>query len=100
MRALDKSEIKILSAFLFILATLGFLGIYSRQNSQRVQKSAEEIDRSQEIKFHLQKAFTLSSVMASAARVKNEANAVGTGQSSGPSDDFDSVKTDDDGFIF
>jgi len=68
MRALDKSEKKILAAFLFILATLSFLAIFSNHNSRRVMDSVEQVDHSQEIKFHLEKAFSMSSDMAAAAR--------------------------------
>jgi two-component system, NarL family, sensor kinase len=68
MRPLDRSEKKILSAFLFILVTLGFLAIFSTRNSKRIMQSAEDVDRSQEIKFHLEKAFSMSSDMAAAAR--------------------------------
>src|SRR4051812_3798106 len=67
MRVLDKSEKKILAAFLFILATLSFLAIYSNHNSRRVIQSAEEVDHSQEIKFHLEKTFSMLSDMAAAA---------------------------------
>src|SRR5260221_1963765 len=68
MRPLDKSEKKISAAFLFILATLSFLAFFSNHNSRRVMQSAEEVNRSQEIKFHLEKAFSMSSDMAAAAR--------------------------------
>jgi two-component system NarL family sensor kinase len=68
MRALDKSEKKVFAAFLFILATLGFLAFFSNHNSRRVIQSAEAVDHSQEIKYHLEKAFSMSSDMAAAAR--------------------------------
>jgi two-component system, NarL family, sensor kinase len=68
MRALDKSEKKVLTAFLFILLALGFLAFFSNHNSRRFIRSAEDVDRSQEIKFHLEKAFAMSSDMAAAAR--------------------------------
>jgi PAS domain S-box-containing protein len=68
MRALDKSERKVFAAFLFILATLGFLAFFSNHNSKRVMQSVEDVNRSQEIKFHLEKAFSISSEMAAVAR--------------------------------
>jgi two-component system NarL family sensor kinase len=68
MNPLDKSEKKVLGAFLFILATLAFLAVFSNHNSKRVMQSVEQIDRSQEIKYHLEKAFSMSSDMAAAAR--------------------------------
>jgi two-component system NarL family sensor kinase len=68
IRPLDKSEKKVLAAFLFILATLGFLAIFSNHNSRRFIQSSEAIDHSQEIKYHLEKAFSMSSDMAAAAR--------------------------------
>jgi PAS domain S-box-containing protein len=68
MRALDNSEKKIFGAFLFILATLGFLAIFSTRNSRSVMESVEDIDASQEIKYHLEKAFSMTSDMAASAR--------------------------------
>jgi PAS domain S-box-containing protein len=68
MRAPDKSERKILIAVLSILIILSSLAYFSHENSKGVIVSALDIERSQEIKFHVEKIIAVSTDLTSGAR--------------------------------
>jgi two-component system, NarL family, sensor kinase len=63
-----KAERKILVGLLSILIILCTLTYLSHRNSQRVISSAEEVDRSQEIKYHIEQVLAVATDLETGAR--------------------------------
>jgi len=68
MRAISKSEKKILISILSILIILCSLTYFSHRNSQRVIRTADEVNRSQEIKFQVGQVLASSVDVETSAR--------------------------------
>ncbi|MEO5572676.1 MAG: CHASE3 domain-containing protein [Bacteroidia bacterium] len=63
-----KAEKKILISLLSILIILCTLTFLSHRNSKRVISSAEEVDRSQEIKYHIEQVLAVATDLETGAR--------------------------------
>ncbi|MCX6291975.1 MAG: CHASE3 domain-containing protein [Bacteroidetes bacterium] len=68
MKPLSKSEKKILVSLLSILIILCSLAFFSHRNSNRVLESAAEVDRSQEIKYHIEQLLAVAIDLETGAR--------------------------------
>jgi two-component system NarL family sensor kinase len=68
MKAFTKSERKILISVLSILIILCSLAYLSHRNSNRMLGSAEQVDRAQEIKYHIEQLIAVSADLETGAR--------------------------------